>query len=201
MKNLFIAITIILSLTSSAQTAQETEMFNLVNQVRTNPKSFIPVVEEYIKTLEVSPESFGGIKLKGVTVTKKTNNAKTITNPLIAEAKDLIIFLKTQKSVKALNVSPSLYVIAKAQADYMDTIKNLTHNGPNGESASKRFTKNFILCGENCATGTSATNVMLSLLIDYGIKDKGHRKNIFLKEFTKIAVGNTNQYWVQDFGY
>jgi uncharacterized protein YkwD len=201
MKNLLVAITIILSLTSSAQTAQETEMFNLVNQVRTNPKSFILVVEAYIKTLETTPESFGSIKLKRVTVTKKTNNAKTISNPLIKEAKELIVFLTSQKPLKALTISPSLYVIAKAQSEYIDSIKKLTHDGPNGESVSKRFKNNIILCGENCAASTSATNAMLLLLIDNGVKDKGHRKNIFLKEFTKIAVSNTNQYWVQDFAY
>jgi uncharacterized protein YkwD len=203
MKNLVILIATILSFTATAQTAKEMEMVTLVNQVRTNPKSFIPVVEAYIKTLETNTndDTFAKIKIKGATVTKKTNNAKSYVNPMIAEAKGLIAFLKTQKSVKALTLSPALYTYAKAQSVYMDSIKTLTHAGPNGESVTKRFTKNFTLCGENCAKAETATEALLLLLIDMGNNPKGHRTNIFLKEFTQIAVGNTNNYWAQDFGY
>ena len=202
MKNLLILIVSILSFTATAQTAKEIEMVTLVNQVRTNPKSFISVVEAYIKTLEATnTDPFGGIKIKGATVTKKTNNGKGQVNPMIAEAKGLIAFLKTQKPVKALTTSPALYTYAKAQSVYMDSIKTLTHAGPNGETASKRFTKGYTLCGENCAKAETASEALVILLIDMGNTPKGHRTNIFLKEFTQIAIGNTNQYWAQDFGY
>jgi len=201
MKNLIIIIATILSFTASAQTAEEIEMVVLVNQVRTNPKSFIPVVESYIKALETTPNPFKDFKIKGVIVTKKTNHGKDVVNPMIAEAKALIVFLKTQKSVKELTLSYNLYIIAASQAEYLDSIKTLTHNGPNGESSTKRFTKGFTLCGENCAIGTTATEALLLLLIDSGNTPKGHRTNIFRKSFTQIAVGNKHQYWVQDFGY
>lgn len=202
MKNLLILIVSILSFSATPQTVKEIEMVTLVNQVRTNPKSFIPVIEAYIKTLEATnTDPFAGIKIKGATVTKKTNNGKSQVNPMIAEAKGLITFLKTQKPVKALTTSPALYTYAKAQAIYMDSIKTLTHIGPNGDSAKKRFTKGFVLCGENCVKAESASDALVILLVDMGNNPKGHRINIFLKEFTQIAVGNTNQYWAQDFGY
>lgn len=203
MKNLLILIATIFSFTATAQTAKEIEMVTLVNQVRTNPKSFIPVVEDYIKSIETKSksESFSGVKIKGAIVTKKTNNGLNYVNPMIAEAKALISFLKTQKPVKALTLSPALYKYAKAQSEYMDSIKTLTHAGPNGETATKRFTKGFTLCGENCAKAETANEALLILLIDMGNNPKGHRTNIFLKDFTQIAVGNTNDYWAQDFGY
>lgn len=201
MKNLLIIIATILSFTATAQTAKEIEMVTLVNQVRTNPKSFVPAVEAYIKDLEAK-QNGGGIKIKiaGAVVTKKSTTVTGNFNGLIAEAKKLIVFLNTQKAIKALTVSPALYVTAKTQAEYIDSIKTLTHDGLN-ESATKRFTKGFTLSGENCAVGTTATNAMIELLVDYGVANKGHRGNIFNKAFTQIAIGNSNEYWVQDFGF
>ena len=49
MKKLITIILIICSVSASfAQTAEEIEMVTLINQVRTNPESFIPAVEAYI---------------------------------------------------------------------------------------------------------------------------------------------------------
>lgn len=201
MKNLVIIIATILSLTATAQTAKEIEMVTLVNQVRTNPKSFVPAVEAYIKTLE-EKQNCGGMKIKitGAVVTKKSTTVTGNFNGLIAEAKKLIVFLNTQKPIKALELSLTLSPIARTQAEYIDSIKTLTHNGLN-ESTTKRFTKGFTLSGENCAVGTTATNAMIELLVDYGVANKGHRTNIFNKAFTKIAIGNSNEYWVQDFAF
>lgn len=201
MRNLLFIIVVLLGFDVIAQNAQETNMVTLVNQVRTNPKSFIPVVEEYIKNLETTNEPFSNIKINGSTTIKKTNNSKSVVNPLISEAKDLITFLSSVKSVKTLTPCKKLFVSAKEQSVYLDSIKMLTHSGPNGVSSTTRFTKEFNLSGENCVIGKNETEALLMLLIDNGNKSKGHRKAIFSNEFTKIGVGNTNEYWVQDFGY
>jgi len=198
MKNLLILFITIFSFTITAQTSGELEMINLVNKVRTNPKSFIPVVEAYIKTLETKPNPLDSIKIKGATVTKKIHSTNGRLKPLISEANALIFFLNHVKPVNALELSLLLYPIAHTQAEYMDSIKILTHNGSNG---NKRYVKGFILCGENCAIGTTATEALLMLLIDSGNNTKSHRTNIFLKDFTTIAIGNKKDYWVQDFGY
>ena len=179
-------------------------MVKLVNQVRTNPKSFIPLVEKYLKDKEEFINKPFIVDLPdGFTVTKRS---KTITNDeyiitLRNEVKDLIDYLNTVKPVKALATSEKLYRTSKMQVEYLKSIKKLTHDGPNGESASKRFSHGVILCGENCATGQTAIYALLALLIDSGNNPKGHRINIFLEKFTKIGVGNENEYWVQDFGY
>lgn len=210
MKTLITLILLSLSVTYVGQTQKEIEMIILVNQVRTNPKSFIPVVESYIKTqdslIQINNKPLSEkVKLPStIVITKSTNNYLKVNNyyeERITECKRLITFLKTQKPVKPLTSCSYLYIIASSQVKYIESIKHLTHDGPNGETATKRFTKGYILCGENCAIGETPTKVLLELLIDSGVKDKGHRKNIFLKEFTLISVGNAGNYWVQDFGY
>ena len=182
MKHLLITFLVILNLIISAQTTEEINMINQINTVRTNPKSFIPVVESYIKDLE-SKGSIDTTKFNMKYVKIKSRHNQPIeskrNDTLIAEAKRLITFLKIQKPVKALSMSSKLYTIATAQVIYMDSIKTLTHNGPDG---NKRYTKGFILSGENCSIGKNYTEALLVLLIDFGNERKGHRTNIFLKD-------------------
>jgi len=199
MKNLLILLVTLFSFTATAQTAEEIDMVVLVNQVRTNPKSFVPAVEAYIKTLEAKTNPFGGVNIKGATVTKKTSNASAAFKPLIAEAKALIVFLNTVKPVKALELSLVLYPVASEQAKYLDSIKQLGHTGANGKSFTKRTSMLATLVGENCATGATATDALLMLLIDYGDKPKGHRANIFNTKYTQMSVAKAGNTWVQDF--
>ncbi len=199
MKFLLLLVITILSFTIVGQTSEEIEMITIVNQLRTDPKSFIPVVEDYIKKLKITQEPI--FDIKGVTITKRTNNIKSVNHELITEAKKLILFLNHVTPVKELMISENLYLIAKTQVTYIDSIKTITHAGKNCNSVTKRFTDNFILCGENCVIAPSLTEALLILLIDSGNNSKGHRTNIFLSSFTKISIAHKNQYWVQDFGY
>jgi uncharacterized protein YkwD len=187
MKNLLIIIATILSFTASAQTASEKEMFNLVNQVRTNPKSFIPVIEAYIADMS-KPKKVGSL-----TVTKKVDPS------VIAELKSLISFLNTVKPVDSLVFSQNTYIITKLQATFMDSTKQVTHNSFNGDSYAKRIKPLGLTGGENCTTGADAKTAMILLLLDYKATEKGHRNNIFNPTYTKLSVGNSGAYWVQDF--
>jgi len=43
--------------------------------------------------------------------------------------------------------------------------------------------------GENCSYGfETAIDIVLSLLIDEGVKNKGHRQNILSEDFNSIGV-------------
>jgi uncharacterized protein YkwD len=192
MKKLITIILVFSSLSASfAQTAKEKEMVVMVNQVRTNPKSFIPVVEEYIKNVE-SGNNVTGSKIK-MTI---TSNPK-----MIAEAKALIVFLNTVKPVDSLKTSSVLYPITKSHVEYLDSIKSLSHTGRNGQTLADRTKSTGLTCGENVTTGGDVKLAMLFLLIDYNATVKGHRNNIFNAKYTKIAVANSNGYWVQDFAF
>lgn len=191
MKNLLILIATILSLTSTAQTAKEIEMVNLVNQVRTNPKSFVPVVEAYIT--EVSTPwviIINGVSHKG---------SRKIDPALVSELKQLIVFLNTVKPVSELKMSSVLYPITKQFVTYLDSTKQVGHVGPNGQSLLQRTKSTGLTCGENSTVGDDANHAMVLLLLDFKGKTKGHRDNIFRVAYTKISVANSGAYWVQDF--
>jgi uncharacterized protein YkwD len=189
MKNLLILIATILSFTATAQTATEIEMVTLVNQVRTNPKSFIPAVEAYIESAK-KLNSLGG------RMTNKTTG-KSVDN--VMEAKFLISFLNTVKPVKPLELSIALYTITKSHANYLDSTKKVSHTGPNGQTLAERTKASGLSVGENVGTGSTATNAMVQLLIDLSSPTKGHRTNIFNPKYTQLSVGNTGNIWVQDF--
>jgi uncharacterized protein YkwD len=202
MKKLLFILAILLSFTATSQTAEELEMVDLVNQVRTNPKSFIPVIEDYIKTLESKSNVFADIKITGAIVTKKTNNASTFYNTLVCEAKKLIIFLNNVKPVCSLELSNVLYPITKNHATYLDSINILSHIGPNGQTLSDRTKNTSLMVGENCAhNSTTAINTLTQLLIDLGVKSKGHRNNIFNPKYKKISVARVGDVWVQNFSF
>lgn len=183
-KLLILAITA-LSVVSSAQTFEEKEMLSLVNQVRTNPKSFIPLVEDYIKSIE-----------KGISYGIKYNRGINV----IYEANNLIDFLNHANPIDSLIESDDLYPFTKNQALYSDSIKQCTHIDSHGELLSDKINSNKVLCGENCTYNASnAKYVLIEWLLDIGNKDKGHRANIFNTKFTKTAVGKVGDYWVEDF--
>ena len=190
MKKLITIIFVICTVsTSFAQTAEEIEMVTLINQVRTNPSSFIPVVEAYIASAKT-------LKALGAKTTNKSNG-KVV--DVVAEGEALIAFLKTAKPVKAMSVSVALYTVTKSHAQYLDSTKQLSHTGPNGQTLAdrvKNVTKN---AGENCGTGKTATDVMVQLLMDLSSPTKGHRTNIFNPEYKQVSVAKSGNTWVQDF--
>jgi uncharacterized protein YkwD len=194
MRILILLILTFLSLNATSQTSDEIEMIVLVNKVRTNPQSLIPAVEDYIKSITELINHKGNFTLK-------SNPNKNINAEVISEAKKLIAFLRTAKSVNTLELSLVLYPITKSHAQYLDSINQLKHTGPNGEPFANRFKNTGLMCGENCVISSSAINGLILLLIDLGNKDKGHRDNIFNPKYTQIAVGKFGNTWVQDFAY
>lgn len=102
--------------------------------------------------------------------------------------KSLIKILEKTESRKVLAPSKSLYTIAKAHAiDFGKSGK--TGHG----NFDKRFDKYFDNCNciiaENCDYGNSeALDIVMSLLIDEGVSNLGHRKNILNTAYTNIGV-------------
>lgn len=192
MKNLLILIATILTLTVNAQTeTEDINMVLLVNQVRTNPKSIIPAVEAYI-------ESAKKLKALGGKVTNKSNGKNV---DVVAEAEALIVFLNNQKPVKALLYGGFIYPFAKSHAQYLDSTRQLSHIGRNGQTLEQRTKVLGFNMGENCGIGKTATDVMVQLLIDLSSPNKGHRLNIFNENYKQMAAAKAGNTWVQDFAY
>lgn len=93
------------------------------------------------------------------------------TNSLIKELKQL-------EPVGFLYVDEKLYRIAKGYA------KTIGFNGETGHNITAKY-----IDGENLAFGEETPiEMVMSLLIDHGVKSLGHRRNILYPSYTHIAV-------------
>ena len=52
MRNLLITLLVIITVPTNSQIGMDSLMFNEINNLRSNPKSYIPVIESYILTQE-----------------------------------------------------------------------------------------------------------------------------------------------------
>ena len=157
-----------LTLTKSGNSNQfmdsiETEILMYCNLVRVNPKLFCETYfKEYID-----------------------NKQLDIKNPYV---KSLITTLNQGKPLRILKPDFNLYEMAKFHAKTMGEKGKVGHDG--FSSRSKKFLKNeYESIGENCSYGSyGAIEIFMSLLIDDGISDLGHRKNILHKNFNALGI-------------
>ena len=104
------------------------------------------------------------------------------------DVKSLIRDLKKTSGLQPLQIEEDLTSVAQGHA-----IKT----GKSGRVGHQNFKKRFEplmgnpynQVGENCSYGYAlAIDIVLSLLIDEGISDVGHRKNILNVEFNSVGV-------------
>ncbi len=192
MKNIILILILnLFTLISFSQTSEEFEMIKVINKIRTNPKSFVVNIEDYISFLK----------------NKKADNE------IILECKKLVSFIKNQKSLKPLDFNIALYyIVTKPHAHYLDSTNQIGHISINGEQIwdrAKKMGLNKTTIGksyglsENCANvnNKSINVVLIQLLLDYGSVDKGHRKAILNDNAIQIAVARCGNVWLQNFIY
>ena len=98
---------------------------------------------------------------------------------------------------KDLNLTKGLMPLQPEQDLTAVARDHALKSGQKGRVGHQDFNKRFepllgnpyMQVGENCSYGfETAIDVVLSLLIDEGVKDKGHRQNILSEEFNSIGV-------------
>ena len=156
------------------------ELFKLHNELRKNPISFIDKLtkaESYFKDKifrhpsEIPIETYEGID----------------------GLKEAIQFLQNQNPVKELIYSESL---SKAAFDHADDIGKQglhSHESSNGALLNERIEKysewdgaiaeSLQFCYKN------PENILMSLIIDDGSKEKHQRQNLFSEEFQYVGIG------------
>jgi uncharacterized protein YkwD len=157
----------------------EKDFFTEINKLRTDPKCFIPYLEAMIK-------EFSGNKRK------LAENSWLITQEGPDAIKEAIDFLKKQPKLEKFVLDTAL---TNAAIDHVNDLgpKGITgHVGSDKSTSSERIERygNWLkTCGENIDYGSeTGRECVISLLVDDGVKNRGHRANIFNPEFKCIGI-------------
>ena len=155
------------------------QVYNEVNNVRENPKSYI----NHLKTMK---GNFDGKDYKDT-----ERNLIIETEEGLSGIDDAIFYLEKQSPLKKLGRNEGLENSAKQM---------LTHIGPKGSvrhekgemSLKSRIDKHLNksgIMGENLSFGNNkAINIVCQIIIDDGVKSRGHRKNLFEERYSHFGV-------------
>jgi len=133
----------------------------------------------YCNLVRISPKKFLQTIVPKYVSSRKLNNSSY----LISLQRDL----KRAKKLPPLTANNDLYEVAKVHA--VSSGKKGTIGHQNYTKRFKHLNDVFSVDGENCDYGNSeAIDIVFSWLIDEGIANLGHRKNILDPEFSHTGV-------------
>ena len=159
--------------------AMETAVIEEINQARQNPQKFVIYLEEYKKSMKGN-------------VLYLPNQNGVVMNEGAAVIDDAISDLKKLSKLNSYLASEGIFKAANLQLADLQENSALSHKGKDGSDVEIRLFR-FGMPGINFAENISykaltARDIVMNMILDDGVKNRPHRKNVFSSKFNKIGV-------------
>ncbi len=165
--------------TSPYLTDLESEVVEEMNLARSEPG-------RYAQFLEERRQYYRGRRFE------RPGQVAIITNEGVSAVDEAIDFLRRAKPVGALRPSKGMSTAAKDHVRDQGPSGGTGHRGNDGSQMSdrvKHYGRWTGKIGENISYGRSdARDVVIQLIVDDGIRTRGHRRNMFDPEFRVVGV-------------
>jgi uncharacterized protein YkwD len=182
-----------ITINENYMTEREKEMVAEINLVRSNPNAYTKIIEQYIYELK----------------TDRYSDASRLDEE-IRTAKELIKELAVTKPLSILQPHEGLYKTAKKHGEEGKQKGELDHQGSDGLwpwDRAEKYASDVKGSTENLVGGPeNVRRSVIILLVDTGIKSRGHRKALLNPDWRYVTcyevgqVGDMPNYWVQMFG-
>jgi len=172
-------------------TPAEKDVILEMNKARADPKKY---AELYIKPM--LSYKWGGPYGANAYLIDEKNSLYMMTYEGKSSIQSCINDMSNRKSLPLLIPSKGLYLAAKDHANDTGSKGITGHTGSDKSTSPQRISRYGKWdgrCGENISYGfNGGREIVLQLLIDDGVSDRGHRHNIFNSDFkyTGVAIGS-----------